>query len=145
MICLAVSIGTAKPMPTLPPLWLPPVSICELMPITRPVASMQRAAGVAGVDRRVGLDDVVDREAVGRLDRALERRDDAGGERALEAERVADRDRRIADLDGAARSRATSGLRSRPLGVDLEQREVGGRVLADDLGAHAALVGELRR
>ncbi len=29
----AVSMGTAKPMPTLP-LLLPPVSICELMPIT---------------------------------------------------------------------------------------------------------------
>ena len=34
----AVSIGTANPMPTLP-LPLPPVSICELMPITRPAAS----------------------------------------------------------------------------------------------------------
>ena len=35
---MAVSIGTAKPMPTLP-LPLPPVAICELMPITRPAAS----------------------------------------------------------------------------------------------------------
>ena len=34
---LAVLIGTAKPMPTLP-LPLPPVSICELMPITWPCA-----------------------------------------------------------------------------------------------------------
>ena len=33
-----MSIGMAKPMPTLPPP-LPPVSICELIPITRPVAS----------------------------------------------------------------------------------------------------------
>ena len=40
MICLAVSIGTAKPMPTLPWLPLPPVAIWELMPITFPVASM---------------------------------------------------------------------------------------------------------
>ena len=30
-------IGTAKPMPTEP--WPPPVAICELMPITRPLAS----------------------------------------------------------------------------------------------------------
>ena len=32
-----MSIGTAKPMPTLP-LLVPPVSICELMPITAPAA-----------------------------------------------------------------------------------------------------------
>ena len=36
----------------------------------------QRAAGVAGVDRGVGLDHVRDREAVRRVDLALERRDD---------------------------------------------------------------------
>ena len=77
----------------------PPVAICELMPITRPVGVEQRAAGVAGVDRRVGLDDVVDREAAGGLDAALQRRDDAGGERAVEPERVADRHRRVADPD----------------------------------------------
>ena len=61
----------------------------------------QRAAGVAGVDRGVGLDDVVDREAVGRGDLALQRADDADRERAVEAERVADRVRRVADLDAA--------------------------------------------
>ena len=36
------------------------------------VAVEQRTAGVAGVDRRVGLDDAVDREAVRRRDLALE-------------------------------------------------------------------------
>ena len=41
----------------------------------------QRPAGVAGVDRRVGLDHVADREAVGGLDLALERRDDARSSR----------------------------------------------------------------
>ena len=40
----------------------------------------QRPAGVAGVDRRVGLDHVRDREAVGGLDLALDRGDDAGGD-----------------------------------------------------------------
>ena len=75
MICLAVSIGTAKPMPTLPLLPLPPVAICELMPMTLPGRVDERAAGVAGVDRRVGLQHVVDLEAVGRLDRALHGRD----------------------------------------------------------------------
>ena len=34
---MAVSTGTAKPMPTEP--WPPPVAIWELIPITRPFAS----------------------------------------------------------------------------------------------------------
>ena len=78
MICcgdvLAVLIGTAKPMPT-EPLLPVPVAIWELMPITRRGVD-QRAAGVAGVDRGVGLDDVGDREAVGGADLALQRGDD---------------------------------------------------------------------
>src|SRR3954467_9564754 len=59
----------------------------------------QRAAGVAGVDGRVGLDDVVDRVAVGRADLALQGGHDAGGQRAVEPEGIADRERRVADLD----------------------------------------------
>src|SRR6185436_7757146 len=64
----------------------------------------ERTAGVARVDRRVGLDDAVDLEAVRRLDRAAGRRNDARRERALEPERVADRDRRIAHLHRARRA-----------------------------------------
>ena len=59
----------------------------------------QRAAGVARVDRSVGLDHLVDREAVRRLDLALEAGHDACRRRAVEPERVADRDRGVADLD----------------------------------------------
>ena len=59
----------------------------------------QRAAGVAGVDRGVGLDHVRDREAVRGFDLALEGGDDAAGDRAVEAERVADRDHGVADFD----------------------------------------------
>ena len=62
--------GTAKPIPTLPSEPLP-VAICELIPITRPARVEQRAAGVARVERRVGLDDVVDREAARRGQAAL--------------------------------------------------------------------------
>ena len=72
----------------------------------------QRAAGVAGVDRGVGLHRAGDREAVGGGDRASERGDDAAGHGALEAERAADGDRRVAGaqvLGGAE----PSGLRSR--------------------------------
>ena len=59
----------------------------------------QRAAGVAGVDRRRRSGctlSIGSRWAPG--SGAAAARDDAGRERALEAERVADRDRRVADL-----------------------------------------------
>ena len=83
-----VSAGTAKPMPMLP--WAPAVAIWELTPTTRPRAVEQRAAGVAGVDGRVGLDHAVDLEAVGGLDVALQAGDDARGGGAVQAQRVAD-------------------------------------------------------
>ncbi len=58
----------------------------------------ERATRVARVDRRVGLDEtgqrgVADREA------AVEAADDAGGDRRREAERAAERDRALTDLD----------------------------------------------
>ena len=52
MICeatfLAVSIGTANPMPT-EPLLPEPVAICELMPITRPSASISGPPELPGL------------------------------------------------------------------------------------------------
>ena len=114
--CLAVSIGTAKPMPTLPPAAAAGLDL-RVDPDHAAGGVEQRAARVAGVDRRVGLHDVVDREAVGRLDRALQRRDDAGRQRAVEPERVADGDRRVADLQRLGRAerqrRAGRGRRGR--------------------------------
>ena len=56
----------------------------------------QRAARIAGIERRVGLDHVLDQPADLRAQRAAERRDDAGRHRGVEAERVADRDRDLA-------------------------------------------------
>ena len=44
----AVSIGTAKPIPTLP-LPPPPVSICELMPITSPALSISGPPELPGL------------------------------------------------------------------------------------------------
>ena len=95
-------------MPSLPPLSL---AICELMPITRARAVEQRPAGVALVDRGVGLDDVLDLEVVGRGDDALERRHDPRGRGALEAEGVADRDHRVADRQAGAAARAAAAAR----------------------------------
>src|SRR4051794_6881462 len=102
----------------------------------------QRAAGVTGVDRRVGLDDAVDLEAVRRLDRALRGRHDARRERPLEPEGVADRDRRVADLDAGRRAerqrRQLAGPRR-----DAQHREVARFVAAQDPGVDDALVREL--
>ena len=108
MICLAVSIGTAKPMPTLPLLPLPPVAICELMPITLPVASMSGPPELPGL---IGAS-VCSTSSISKLLGAWIVRwtaeIDAGGERALEAEGVADGDGRIADLHALRRSRASA-------------------------------------
>ena len=100
---LAMSIGIAKPTPTLP-LTCELLGSCALMPITAPVRSISGPPELpwliaASVCRRVP-----DREAVRRRDLAMDGRDDARGERAVEPERVADRDDRVADLtdDGVA-------------------------------------------
>ncbi|ABA49128.1 hypothetical protein BURPS1710b_1013 [Burkholderia pseudomallei 1710b] len=97
----------------------------------------QRAARVAGVHGHVGLDE---RRVVLVGQRTRLRADDARGDRVVEPVRRADRDdpladlalRRIADLhDRQARS------------VDLQHRDVGLLVGADDLRLVLALVGEL--
>jgi hypothetical protein len=53
-----------------------------------------RAARIAAIDRGVGLQEIVVRAGI---DVALARRQDAGGHRAAEAERIADRQHPIAD------------------------------------------------
>ena len=63
-----------------------------------------RAAGVAAVDRRVDLHEVV----IGAgADVAAEGRDDAGRDRAAEAEGIADRDDPVADAAGAVAANFT--------------------------------------
>ena len=59
-----VADGIEKPIPSLPPPWL-----CDLRVHADDFAArvQQRTAGVAGVDRGVGLDHVRDRRAVRRL------------------------------------------------------------------------------
>ena len=83
----------------------------------------QRAARVAGVERRVGLDDVLDREAARRGDAPLQRRHDAGGERALEPNGLP-----IATVGSPTRtaeeSPSSSGCRSGPSGSPQHARSV---------------------
>ena len=122
---VVVFIGTASPSPT------PATAV--LIPTTGPRRVGERAAGVAGVERGVGLDHVLDhppgRAAAGRQ-RPAERADDARGHRARQPERVADRDDELADdepVGVAERHRR----RQRPE-TGAQHGEVRQRVGADD-------------
>ena len=97
------------------------------MPITRPRCVEEWPARVAVVDRRVRLDRVRDRDAVRRVDGASCRADDPRGHGAVEAERVADRVDRVADLrrGGAA---GHERMQRRRWGVDPDDRDIGRRV-----------------
>ena len=68
MMGLAMLMGMAKPMP-----WAPPAT-AVLMPMTSPAGVDERAAGVAGVDGRVGLDEVAQRALTARCRRRRPRR-----------------------------------------------------------------------
>ena len=84
----------AKPMPTEPP---DCEKIMVLMPTSLPVHVDERAAGVAGVDGGVGLQEHL-RLGLRHLG-ARQRRDDAAGHRLADAERVADGEHEVADLE----------------------------------------------
>ena len=73
--------------------------------------------------------------------RAAERADDAGGDRALKAERVADRDDQLADPQPARIAEPGEGRR---LAVEAQHREIGVGVVADEAGREAAAVGKGR-
>src|SRR5690606_3016340 len=103
--------------------------------LQRAVESDQRAAGVTGIDRCVGLNEVLvalDVDAA-----AAEGADDAGRRGLTETERIADGDDEVADVEivGVAELEL-----AQPFGLDLEQRDVGRRVAADHLGLELAPV-----
>ena len=94
-----------------------------------------RPAGVAPVDRGVGLQEVV----VGsRIDVALPRRKNAGGDAAAEAERVADRQHQIADPRHVAV--APAGGNQLLVGLYLQDRDIGLAVAADQFGLEVGVV-----
>ena len=129
----AIWAGMAKAMPTLPP---DGEKIAVLTPMTSPLEVEGGTTRVAAVHRRVDLDEVVigagaDLAAVGR--------DDAGRHRAAEAEGIADGDDPVADADIVLGELDVGEL---AVGIDLEEREVGLLVDADDLGVVLGAVVE---
>ena len=97
----------------------------------------QRAAGIAAIDGGVGLNVIV----VGAgIDVAVARRDDAGGHRAAEAERIADGDDPFAEpqLVGIAELHRLERL----VGMHAQQRQVALGVLADQLRRQLGAVVE---
>ena len=97
----------------------------------------QRPAGVSGVDRDVGLDE---RHIALARQRARLRRNDAGSDRVLEAERRAHRHDPLADLDvlGMADAHHRQVLR-----LDLEQRDVAVPIGAYHFCSELPAVGQL--
>ena len=97
----------------------------------------QRATGVAGVDRRIGLNEIfkgVDAEMTAR-----QRADNAERHRLPDAEWIADRQHQIADLRliGLA-----EGNRRQLRQIDLDDREIGIGIGADHFGFGTAVVSE---
>ena len=97
----------------------------------------QRAAGIARVDRRIGLDEIfegIDAEMI-----AAQRRHDAHRDGLSDAERIADREHDIAHL-------RTVELRQRDrwqvLQVDLHDGEIGLGIGADQFASTLAPVGK---
>src|SRR6266699_2240878 len=96
----------------------------------------QRPAGIPRVDRDVGLNEgneVLLRQA------AAFGADNARGDGAVKAERRADRDDPFADFEPVRIAHPYGG---QPGGVDLDQREIGASVRADDASLEFALVGQ---
>ena len=110
------------------------------MPTSSPARVDERTARVAGVDGGVGLDEVfVVRDAdVG----ASERGHDAQRHGLIELKRIADREYPFGHLQ---RARITPRNRREAARVDLEERQVGRRVDADNRGLDFALVGQRHR
>ncbi len=102
----------------------------------------QRTAGISRIDRRVGLNEVF---VIGKAKlRPTGGADDAGGDRLTELrrKRAADRQHPLADLQ---LRRIAPWQRLQAGEVHLDQRDIGGRVDANDPSAHLTLVRERRR
>ncbi len=99
----------------------------------------QGAAGIAGVDGGVGLDEGA--EVADADGGAGEAGDDAAGHGLADAEGIADRQHEVADLKAVAVAHL-EGRHALAVGVDLEDREVGALVGAQELRLELLAVGE---
>ena len=99
----------------------------------------QRTARVAGIHRRIGLDER-HRTVAGK--RAAGRADDARGRGLLEAERRADREHVVAhaELVGIAEPHGRQAFR-----IDLQHRDVAGLVRTQHLGFEFPMIDQLDR
>ena len=108
-----------------------------LMPISLAVAGHQSAAGIAGIDGGVGLDEKL--IIIGRALTARQSRDDAHGDGLADAEGIADRQHQVAHLNLVAVAERHGG-KLFALGVDLQHRQIGSGVGHQHLGLEFALV-----
>ena len=130
----AMLTGMAKPMPMLLLLLLR-VMMASVDAHELTAEIDQRTAGVAGIDGRVGLDQVF--VAFGVDAGSPESADDARGDRVLKAEGIADGDHEIADLElrGIAEGELDQAFRRH-----FEHGEVRRHVAADDGGGQISAV-----
>ena len=122
MTALAVSIGTAKPTPTLPP--EPAVAIWELIPITRPAASISGPPELPGlIAASVWITLSIEKPLGAVIRRCL------ADTTPVVSVRSSPNGLPIATVGSPtctdAESPSSSGCRSSPSGSTVEQREVG--------------------
>jgi hypothetical protein len=100
----------------------------------------QRAAGIARIERRVGLDDVIDQAAALGAQGATECRHHAGGDARLEAERIPDRHHQMSAPQplGVAESGRRYARRQRRA----QQREIGVGIVPEHDGLDLTAFGE---
>ena len=133
-----MSIGTAKPIPTLPSDW-PPDSICELIPITRPSASSSGPPELPGL---IGASVWIALEIVNPFGALIWR----WTAETIPAVAVRSRPNGLPIATTGSptltpgRGAELERLQLVGAGVDLEHGDVGGRVRAEDLGVEGLAV-----
>jgi hypothetical protein len=99
----------------------------------------ERPAGVARVESRVGLNDVVHQTTGSGPERSPDPADDAGGCRVVEPERVADGDRHLPHPHAAGIAQVCPRQRA---GIDAKDGEVRVRIVAHEITTRAPAIGQ---
>ena len=120
-----------------------PMMTAVLMPMISPADDTSGPPELPGFSAASVCDDVLDHPAGPRLERAAQRRNDAGGDGRVEAERIADRDRDLAALE--FRTVAEPRRRQRHVRLDPQQREVGVGIVAENASLKFAAIERYER